>query len=287
MLSQLRHLVKPILKLLPAHDYKVLNSQLFFLIWVSFILNKVIESMRELFHSRINVHYNTSSKASSSRTKHHFGLVLKTLIDKLKRQNNVHPFLFSIDATVIGLTSKLLWHYGEVKLITGLNILSRGIGECLIPFGYNHQLKYQYDTRRGHSAYGQGLCRLETDRKTLFIIRIKKNMMKVLNILGLRTVTFFDEQGREYRLATNVTGMSDGKVAASYRRRWEIEILWRFLKQELKLDKLITKNVNSITMQIYVVLIVYLLLQLMEGDRKWGNKLIDKLEISKFCTFAR
>ncbi len=82
-----------------------------------------------------------------------------------------------------------------------------------------------------------------------------------------------------------------GAILASDRRQWEIEILWRFLKQELKLDKLITKNINGIRIQIYVVLIVYLLLQLMPGDSKWGDKLIDKLKfvragMSKSCTFA-
>jgi len=43
-------------------------------------------------------------------------------------------------------------------------------------------------------------------------------------------------------------------------RRWQIELLWKFLKMHLKLSHLITKNTNGIRIQIYACLICYLLL---------------------------
>jgi putative transposase len=194
-----------------------------------------------------------------------------------------------------------LWAHGEVKLITGLNVASKGIGECLISFGRRHELSYKdmlasMIPEDGIGIMDRGfadwkligdLCKLGT----LFIIRIKKNMTRIPDLNGLRIVEFTDDEGVEYRLATNVESMSEEEVAESYRQRWQIEILWRFLKQELKLDKLITKNVNGITLQIYIVLIVYLLLQLMPTDSKWGDKLLQKLsfvraEVGKFGTFA-
>ena len=45
----------------------------------------------------------------------------------------------------------------------------------------------------------------------------------------------------------------------------------------LKLDELITKNLNGITIQIYSTLIAYLILQLVEIPQEFGNKLLDKL----------
>jgi hypothetical protein len=45
----------------------------------------------------------------------------------------------------------------------------------------------------------------------------------------------------------------------------------------LKLDKLITKNGNSVTQQIYMVLIGYMILQLLEIPAIDGDKLPDKL----------
>jgi putative transposase len=41
-------------------------------------------------------------------------------------------------------------------------------------------------------------------------------------------------------------------------------LLWKFIKTHLKLDKLITKNVNGIAIQIYVSLIAYLILKIVD-----------------------
>jgi IS4 transposase len=35
--------------------------------------------------------------------------------------------------------------------------------------------------------------------------------------------------------------MSDEEITEGYRQRWAIEILWKFLKMHLKLDRLMTK----------------------------------------------
>jgi len=59
----------------------------------------------------------------------------------------------------------------------------------------------------------------------------------------------------------------------------------------LKLDRLITKNINGVTIQIYMVLIAYLILQLMEIPAFYGNRLLDKfrylqLELSRRCSIV-
>ncbi len=69
----------------------------------------------------------------------------------------------------------------------------------------------------------------------------------------------------EFRLVTNLpvdgnAGVTDDEIRDIYRLRWEVELLWKFLKMHLKLDKLITKNVNGLTIQIYASLIGYLIL---------------------------
>ncbi len=52
---------------------------------------------------------------------------------------------------------------------------------------------------------------------------------------------------------------------------------------------MITKNINGVTVQIYMALIVYLILQLMEIPVFYGNRLLDKfrylqLELSRRCS---
>ncbi len=50
MIRSFPNIVKQILKYLPTNDYPVLHSCLFFQIWLTFILDKSLTSMRDLFY---------------------------------------------------------------------------------------------------------------------------------------------------------------------------------------------------------------------------------------------
>jgi len=73
----------------------------------------------------------------------------------------------------------------------------------------------------------------------------------------VRVVMFCDLKKRtEFRLATDLPSEGEGavnneEIAEIYVQRWQIELLWKFLKMHLKLDNLITKNENGIRIQIY------------------------------------
>jgi putative transposase len=96
-------------------------------------------------------------------------------------------------------------------------------------------------------------------------------------------VIFCDlENQSEFRLVTNLPatgkqGISNEEIGELYRLRWQIELLWKFLKMHLKLDKLITKNPNGIAIQIYTCLIAYVLLKLVKIPKEFGEKTLDKL----------
>jgi putative transposase len=93
-------------------------------------------------------------------------------------------------------------------------------------------------------------------RNTLFIVRIRNNMKLQPDNPDIRVIQFFnEEENTEYRLATNVTSMTDEEICEAYRLRWRIELLWKALKMHLKLDRIITKNENGVRLQIYAVLI--------------------------------
>lgn len=67
-MASFANLVKFILKHLSSCDYAVLNSQLFFKIWLTYVLDQSLTSMRALFyrlnHSGIAVDMSTFSKAN-------------------------------------------------------------------------------------------------------------------------------------------------------------------------------------------------------------------------------
>ena len=96
---------------------------------------------------------------------------------------------------------------------------------------------------------------------------------------------------RVFVTATNVERLTTGKVGEVYRKRWQIEALWKFLKMHLKLEQLITKNINGVRLQIYMVLIAYLVLHLIEIPAFFGRQLLDKfrylqLELSRRCSIV-
>ena len=51
----------------------------------------------------------------------------------------------------------------------------------------------------------------------------------------------------------------------------------------LKIDRLISKTLNGITIQIYASLIAYLIFQLISIPAQWGNKLLDKIRYLQAC----
>jgi putative transposase len=137
--------------------------------------------------------------------------------------------------------------------------------------------------------------KLKEDQSKHFVLRIKNNVHLEMQengdfIVGkekggveIRVVAFCDlEERTEFRLATDLPetgegGVSNAEIAKIYVKRWPIELLWKFLKMHLKIDRLITKNENGIRIQIYSSIIAYLILQLIEIEEGFGNKLIDKL----------
>lgn len=309
MVTSFSKLVKSILKQLCPHDYPVLNSRLFFEIWLTFVLDQGLTSMRDLFyrlnHAGISVDISTFSKACKNRQDQHFCRIYTQLIEQVKRQKSAAAqILFPIDSTVVTLTSKLFWlqGYHQVKLLNGINLEQGNPSECLINFGQGHDAKFADSIHTMIPENGLGIM----DRgfaswkfldqmsltNTKFVVRIKNNMKTKLDHNRYRVVCFCDLESRsEFRLATNVDEVSNEEVSNMYRYRWQIEVLWKFLKMHLKLDQLITKNVNGVTIQIYMALIAYLILLLIKIPEFYGHKLLDKfrylqLELSRHCSIV-
>lgn len=309
MITSFPRLVKSILKQLSPHDYPVLNSRLFFEIWLTFVLDQSLTSMRDLFYrlnkAGIAVDISTFSKACKVRQEGQFLRIYAQLIEQLKRKNSAAAhILFPIDSTVITLTSQLFWMQGyhQVKLMNGLNLSQGNLSEFLIHFGQGHDARFAEFVpgmipEDGIGIMDRGFASWDfldqlSQTKTLFVVRIKNNMKTELNHQRYRVVWLCDvESRREFRLATNVDHMSNADIAEVYRHRWQIEVLWKFLKMHLKLEQLITKSVNGVTIQISMVLIAYLILQLIEIPAFYGHQLLDKLrylqlKLSQHCSIV-
>jgi putative transposase len=276
---EFKKLVKKLIAPLPKDDYPVLNTQLFIKIWLEFVMDKSVTSMRSLFsrmnHGGYGVDISTFSKASKNRKIEVFAKTyqrINQMVAALRPSKTTE--LVPIDATVISLTSKLLWArgYHQVKLVTGRNIESESLSGSLINFGQEHDYNYGHKVisslesnqvgvfERGFA--GTSFINDCNRQQKKFVIRIKNNYKLELDEeLGCvvwankdldkpcRVVAFSDvKTKKEYRLATNLEDEGDAAVTNEeigefYRQRWGIELLWKFLKMHLKLD--LTFHVKS------------------------------------------
>ncbi len=77
----------------------------------------------------------------------------------------------------------------------------------------------------------------------------------------LRRIAYLDAAtGKRYVFLTNHFKLAAKTIADIYKERWQIEIFFRFIKQNLKIKAFIGNSENAVLTQIYAALIVYLLL---------------------------
>ena len=76
----------------------------------------------------------------------------------------------------------------------------------------------------------------------------------------LRLVEFFDKETQKtYRFITNNFNLAASTIAAIYKRRWQIELFFKWIKQNLKIKSFLGTTRNAVMTQIWIALIHYLL----------------------------
>jgi hypothetical protein len=93
------------------------------------------------------------------------------------------------------------------------------------------------------------------------------------NKLKLRKIRFYDRiLKREFEFLTNLFEMRADLVAAIYKLRWQIELLFKQLKQNFPLKYFVGDNENAIKIQIYCALIANLLMTVVQKSlkRSWA-----------------
>ena len=80
--------------------------------------------------------------------------------------------------------------------------------------------------------------------------------------IPLRRIRVRRDKGGKITLLTNDLTRSAVEIAALYKSRWQIELLFRWIKQHLRLRKFLGNNENAIRLQILAAMIAYLLLHI-------------------------
>jgi len=91
----------------------------------------------------------------------------------------------------------------------------------------------------------------------------------------VRLVVFYDkESGREFQFVTNNFCYAPATIAAIYKKRWQIELLFKRIKQNFQLHYFLGDSENAIRLQLWCTLIADLLLKVVKDKadkkRKWS-----------------
>lgn len=143
------------------------------------------------------------------------------------------------------------------------------------------------------------LMRSRIDAKNIFVTRIKDNTLferieeldlpdekhyhilkdEIITLTGvkakecgmeglsLRLIHVYDEvNNKVIEIFTNQLTWEAATIAALYKKRWDIELFFKGLKQNLQVKTFVGTNENAVKSQIYVALIQYLLLELLRRN---------------------
>ena len=104
----------------------------------------------------------------------------------------------------------------------------------------------------------------------------------------LRRVHYRDpETGKEYVFLTNRQDLSALEVAELYRRRWQIELFFKWIKQNLKIKAFYGTSKNAVLIQIWTALIAYLLLVWVKFKTKAGWGLLELSRLAQTMLLER
>ena len=119
-------------------------------------------------------------------------------------------------------------------------------------------------------------------------ILLSSKHLKELYPERLRRVGFRDEtQDRTLVFLTNNFLLSAETIAALYKARWEIELFFKWIKQNLRVKSFYGTSANAVKTQIWIAMIVYLLLAILKERYKLKHSLSQLLHFLEVNLFER
>lgn len=85
---------------------------------------------------------------------------------------------------------------------------------------------------------------------------------------AVREVRVVSETGKVLRILSNDLDAGAQEIAELYKRRWAIELFFRWIKQTLRITRFLGTSENAVRIQIAVALIAFLLLRLAQAAYK-------------------
>jgi hypothetical protein len=166
---------------------------------------------------------------------------------------------------------------------------------------------------RGYNDYG--LFAKWTEEEVYFVTRMKDNALytvveqrevphhrgvlkdQVIFLSGsgawdkcpyaLRRVEVWDEEKQQTLVfLTNHFDFGSSTIAAIYKERWQIELFFKALKQNLKIKTFVGTSANAVKTQVWTALIAILILRYLQLKSKWSWSLSNLVALLRMNLFT-
>ena len=232
--------------------------------------------------------------------------------------------LYLLDASMIDLTLSLFpWakyrkSKGAAKLHIGLDADGYLPAFVDLTEGKEHEINMARELElpkgsyvvfdRGYTDYAwyQELC----DEEVRFVTRLKRNAVTIpgpkrrgrkspgvlqdqqIQLKGVagtfRKVVYLDAQTDiTYEFLTNALDIPAATVAELYKERWQIELFFKWIKQNLRVKSFLGTSRNAVMTQLWIALCAYLVLAFLKFQSKLGHSMQQMLRLLQLNLFER
>jgi hypothetical protein len=151
---------------------------------------------------------------------------------------------------------------------------------------------------------------------TYFVVRSKDNLQfrrrlsravdkdsglrsdQTIVLTGARTSTFYpaplrrigyysQEMDKRFVFLTNDFNLPPLTVAALYRKRWQIELFFKWIKQHLRIKQFLGTSPNAVKTQIWIAVAAYVLIAIIKKQLKLEHSLYTILQILSTTLFEK
>jgi putative transposase len=106
--------------------------------------------------------------------------------------------------------------------------------------------------------------------------------------IELRRIGYRDpETGKHYFFLTNNFKLAGKTIADTYKARWQVELFFKWIKQNLKIKSFIGTSKNAVMTQVWIALCVYLLLAFLKFQSKLKRSMQQILRLLQLNLFEK
>ena len=114
-------------------------------------------------------------------------------------------------------------------------------------------------------------------------VQIAKKCSTRLRRIGYKDAT----TGKKYIFLTNNFKLSAKTIADIYKARWQVELFFKWIKQNLKIKSFIGTSKNAVLTQIWIAMCVYLLLAIIKLQSKFKKSMQQILRLLQLNLFEK